>query len=127
MIDLMGKGARMNILTELADSRYYLLLVDSTPGLSGVDQMPICIRYCFKGNKCESFLGFFPITDHFEWNSYTSVSDLLRPLGVTIEDCRDQTYDNSPNILRNFEGVQAHIFMKIYLVFAYIAPDIRPI
>ncbi|CAH0730253.1 unnamed protein product, partial [Brenthis ino] len=51
IIEIMGKQIIKQIITEINndDTKYYSIMMDSTPDLSDDDQLAIVLRYCFRG------------------------------------------------------------------------------
>ncbi|GFX01216.1 zinc finger MYM-type protein 1 [Trichonephila clavipes] len=55
IIEIMGKQIIETITTHINnnDSKYYSIVMDSTPDLSHNDQLAIVLRYCFRGKVYE--------------------------------------------------------------------------
>ncbi|CAG5993067.1 unnamed protein product [Menidia menidia] len=69
-IELMGAKTKQAIADELQASKYYSIIVYSTPDLSHVDQLTFIFRFVSKeGSVVERFVGFEPITSHTESNA----------------------------------------------------------
>ncbi|GFS67119.1 zinc finger MYM-type protein 1 [Trichonephila clavipes] len=54
IIEIMGKQIIETITTHINnnDTKYYSIVMDSTPDLSYNDQLAIVLRYCFRGKVC---------------------------------------------------------------------------
>lgn len=100
------------ITNEIKISKYYSIIMDSTPDLSKVDQMAIVIRYCTKSDVQERLLKLEPIESHTGQSIYDVLEKFLLNVGLNIEDCRGQSYDNASNMSGKFKGLQAHVKCK---------------
>lgn len=100
------------IANEIKISKYYSIIMDSTPDLSKVDQMAIVIRYCTKSGVQERLLELKSIESHTGQSIYDVLEKFLSDVGLNIEDCRGQSYDNASNMSGKFKGLQAHVKCK---------------
>lgn len=72
--------------------------------ISHIDQITFIARYLSpEGNIEERFLEFLAITSHTGESLFKSV---LNELGIDINNCPGQCYDNTSNI---YKGVQSRI------------------
>lgn len=113
VIELMAQKVRQVICEELKQSKYYSLIVDSTPDMSHVDQLVLAVRYVLSsGEPCERFLTFIPSAGHSAEGMFKSVLNELENLQINIVDCRGQSYDNASNMSGVYNGLQAKIKTK---------------
>lgn len=64
-IAIIAEEARMIIVNAIRQSKYFSLIVDSTPDISHIDQLTVCARYVDDaGRAIERFLGFLANTGH---------------------------------------------------------------
>ena len=65
LIELLGKKIKHLILEKIKAAKYFCILLDSTPDVSHIDQMPLIVRYVIvdisEVQIKESFLNFFPL------------------------------------------------------------------
>lgn len=54
----------MKIISQIKDSGYYSLSVDSTPDSTHMDQLSVVIRYLKDGQPVERFLTFIELETH---------------------------------------------------------------
>ena len=113
-IRLMAKKVLSKITDEIKAAKYYVVSVDSTPDLAHVDQLALIIRYALyqdydHGVIQERFIQFIPIGNHGSEYLADIVIAELENLGISIEFCRGQTYDNAPNMAGCHTGLQARI------------------
>jgi len=56
----MSNKVKNAIFTQIKTSKYYSIIVDSTPDISHVDQLSFIVRYVNeKGNAMERFFRFY--------------------------------------------------------------------
>lgn len=108
-VDMMGQTVRKRVVEEVQRAKYYSLIVDSTPDIAHVDQLSVVLRYCLEGNVYERFLKFVPIESHTGEYLASTVLCLLEENGISLDNCRGQSYDNASNMSGKYKGLQAHI------------------
>lgn len=109
-IYILASEVRSKILGAIKNSKYFSLIVDSTPDVSHIDQLTIVVR-CVneKGIVVESFLTFLANVGHKGIDMVDAVVDFLKLSGLIILDCRGQSYDNASNMSGIYKGVQIRI------------------
>lgn len=106
----LAKEIRSIIVNEVKTSKYFSIIVDSSPDLAHMDQLSFVIRYVQEnGNPVERFLFFLPNTSHKAEELTKAILDTLLELGIPISNCRGQSYDNASNMSGIYTGVQARI------------------
>lgn len=108
-IEIIGKQTFAVVLAELKAARYHSLSVDSTPDVSHTDQLAFCVRYVKDEGPVERFLKFIPIVHHTSEYLCGIVMEFLEKYGVSLLDCRGQSYDNANNMAGAYSGLQARI------------------
>lgn len=109
-IVIMGDTVLQKVIEETKESKYYSLVIDSTPDIAHVDQLTLIVRYVKKdGEPVERFLKFLPNTGHKSEELTTAVLKTLETFGLDIKDCRGQSYDNAANMSGVYSGLQARI------------------
>lgn len=111
-IDLMAKQVQKTIINEVKLAKYFSISVDSTPDISHVDQLTFIIRYVKDCAPVERFLEFIPIKDHKSEYLAETILIFLEKHGISIKDCRGQSYDNASNMSGKYAGLQARIREK---------------
>jgi hypothetical protein len=109
LIGIMSLKVFDHIVNEIIKSKYFVIVVDSTPDLAHIDQLSIIIRYCLNGTVHERFLGFVSFHSHTGEALATTVLEFLKRSGIDIANCRAQTYDNAANMSGKYRGLQAQI------------------
>lgn len=64
-ITMMAHKVQTQIIDEVKKSKYYAIIIDSTPDISHVDQLSFILRYTLDcGKPIERFIEFIPNTGH---------------------------------------------------------------
>lgn len=109
-IHLMGERTKQAIVNEIKDSKYFSVIVDSTPDLAHVDQLTFIFRFVNQGGHVvERFLAFEPVDNHRGDSLAECVIAMVENLGLDLSNCRGQSYDNASNMSGKYNGVQAHL------------------
>lgn len=118
---LMGHKVLKQIGDEIRRAKYFSLIIDSTPDIAHVDQLTFVIRYVSEtGEPCERFLKFLPSVGHKAEEMFAAIASELKTLGLNIQDCRGQSYDNAANMSGIYNGLQAKIQRQA--PFAFFVP-----
>lgn len=119
LIELMGNHVKGTILNQIRESKYYSIILDCTRDVSRTEQMSLVLRYVniHSGLIEESFLGFLPVESTTGENLAKCVMDELESLGLDINDCRGQGYDNGSNMRGDYSGVKTRILSVNSLAF----------
>ena len=106
-ITILGLKIKEKIITEIKDSKYYGVSIDSTPDVSHTDQLTIIIRYLLSdGTVVERFLQFIPIERHDGRYLFDVLTNFLQQSGIDLSWCRSPSSDNSSNMSGIYSGVQ---------------------
>lgn len=111
-------NVRNQLLKDIRRSKYYGILVDSTPDLGHREQLSEVIRYVdidFTNKKVsikESFLGFLEIHAKDAASLERVLLDRLVSDSIPLADCRLQCYDNAAVMSGHISGLQQRICAK---------------
>lgn len=110
-IRLIGDNILELILAEVKKSKYFGIIVDSTPDLQHVDQLTFILRYVYPDNftAVERFLKFIPISSHKGKDLANVIMQYISDCGLDLGYCRSQSYDNAANMSGKYQGVQNRI------------------
>lgn len=109
-IHFLADEVRAVIKREIYGSKYFSLIVDSTPDISHTDQLTIVIRYVNEaGLSIERFFEFLPNTGHKGKDMESEVVEFLKNREIDIMNCRGQAYDNASNMSGKYNGLQSRI------------------
>ena len=120
MIELMGKRVMSVIVAEIQRAKYFSISVDSTPDIMHVDQLTVVIRYVLESGPVERFLKFIPMFSHTGSEIARIILEFLEENGLSIKNCRGQSYDNAATMSGKYNGVQAII--REHCSVAYYVP-----
>lgn len=111
MIQIMADIVLKQIVSEIHESQYFGVIVDSTPDITHTDQLCIVIRYVeSKTNEpVERFLKFVPIQSHAAEHLYDTLKAFFKKIGIELKYCRGQSYDNASNMAGKYSGLQARL------------------
>lgn len=109
IVEIMGKQVQKTIIDQINsnDTKYYAIIVDSTPDLAHTDQMAIIIRYCFEGQVFERFVTFIKIENHTSRTLFEKIKGFLNDMNLLLINIRGQSYDNAANMSGKYKGLQA--------------------
>uniref|UniRef100_A0A1B6CW98 DUF4371 domain-containing protein n=1 Tax=Clastoptera arizonana TaxID=38151 RepID=A0A1B6CW98_9HEMI len=121
-ISVMADCVLQTMTEEVKHSRYFAFIVDSTPDCSHTDQLAFVLRYvCIKDAKPkERLFKVLPGIGHTSSSLEDAVLSTVTELGLNIELCRGQSYDNAANMSGAYTGLQARI--KQHCPFAEFVP-----
>jgi len=109
-ISLMSKTVIDNIVIQIKKSKYFSIIVDSTPDNTKVDQLTIIIRYITDNSSIiERFVGFLKSVGHKGEDMETALIQRFTDLDINFKNCRGQSYDNASNMSGIYNGLQARI------------------
>lgn len=111
VISLVANKVRNEIIAEVKESKYFSIIVDSTPDVSHADELSFVLRYVpvNQSKAVERFLKFLPNVGHKSKDMYDTIVVALAAYGLNLEDCRGQSYDNAANMSGCYAGLQALI------------------
>lgn len=120
-ISLMSQKVMDEIMTEAKDSKYFGIVVDSTPDISHTDQLTFILRYVSKfGEPVERFLCFLPNVSHKSANIVEAILHIFTKHKLDGSNCRGQSYDNASNMSGIYSGTQTRI--KAHFPYAEFVP-----
>lgn len=106
----MASNVLSQIVTEIKKVKYFGLIVDSTPDITHVDQLPHVLRYVNEESDIlERFIKFQNIFSHTAESLTTNIVFLLEEFKINIKNCIGQSYDNASNMSGKYSGFRARI------------------
>ncbi|XP_059169366.1 zinc finger MYM-type protein 1-like [Physella acuta] len=115
-IELMASEVKKIIIAKLKLAKYFSIILDCTPDVSHKEQLSLIVRFV-DASDCdlkvvEHFMEFFIAENTTGKGLSELLLAALEKLGLDIDDCRGQGYDNGANMKGKHLGVQAHILRK---------------
>lgn len=106
----MGENVLSEIVIKIKLAKYFSISVYSTPDVAHIDHLTFIAQYLSaEGNIEQRFLECLPITSPIGETLFNSVMTVLNELGIDINSCRGQFYDNASKISGVYKGVQSRI------------------
>ncbi|KAF2879368.1 hypothetical protein ILUMI_26801 [Ignelater luminosus] len=97
-------------MEQLQKAKYFSFSVDSTPDITGVDQLSLIVKFVQdNAEPVERFLCFLPNTGHIAENMLLATMNTFKTLNIDIDNCRGQSYDKASNMSEQYNGLQANI------------------
>jgi hypothetical protein len=85
----MTKTVLENIVHEIKISKYFSIIVNSTPDILKVDQLTVAIRYILPDSlPVEHFLGFLSSVGHKAKYMELAILQIFSDLEIDIKSCR---------------------------------------
>lgn len=115
LISLLGEKIRHEIINLLKVSKYFSIILDSTPDISHQDQLTVVVRFVLLNNKSkrieirEHFLGFISISESTGQGLTNVLIHFLETHHINLGDLRGQGYDNGANMKGCNNGLQKKI------------------
>lgn len=110
LLEVMGNTVINTVLQEVRDSKYFSIIVDSTPDFSHTDQLSFILRYVQEsGEPKERFVEFLGNCGHKSKELAEVVFKFLNDHGLDIQNCRGQSFDNASNMSGTYSGLQARL------------------
>lgn len=118
LIAIIAAKVLKEILLSVKKSKYYAIIVDSTPDISRKEQVTLILRYVALKEKTneyeikESFIEFVEVTDKSGVGIADVIIQELERFELNVFDLRGQGYDNGANMEGKNVGVQRIILNK---------------
>uniref|UniRef100_A0A8C5N011 DUF4371 domain-containing protein n=1 Tax=Leptobrachium leishanense TaxID=445787 RepID=A0A8C5N011_9ANUR len=98
LIQITGKKILEVVINHVKRAKYYSVSVDSSEDASHIDQLTVVLRFLEGNQPVERFVTFLPSTGHKGEEMANALLTFLNDVGLTIQECRGQSYDNASNI-----------------------------
>ncbi|XP_054274622.1 52 kDa repressor of the inhibitor of the protein kinase-like [Macrosteles quadrilineatus] len=119
LICLLGSEVKKATIRKINKSKYFSVILDSTPDITHKDQISLTIRYVTEQDGIsgdvaveESFIGYKVAKE----STGEALSELLfaeiESCHLNMNDCRGQAYDNGANMAGVNKGVQARVLKE---------------
>lgn len=99
-----------HIIEEIKNSKYFGMIVNSTPDITCIDQLAIVLRYVnCDGQPVERFVKFQDIYGHTAEYLTITIVEIIENFDIDIKNCVGQSYDNASNMAGKYSGLQTRI------------------
>jgi hypothetical protein len=111
LIQLMASHVKSKIIARLLQNKYFSIILDCTRDISRVEQLSVILRFINKDTADieEHFVGFLAVEKTTAESLTNCIITELKQLGVPLQNCRGQGYDNGANMRGERSGVQRRL------------------
>nr|XP_027198316.1 zinc finger MYM-type protein 1-like [Dermatophagoides pteronyssinus] len=115
IIHLVSNAVKNRILEMVEKSKYFAVVLDTTPDCSHKEQLSIIIRFVHHDDDTnaasiqERFLGFIALDETTGTGLFNAITSCFQSLNLKIENLRAQSYDNAANMKGKKNGLQKKI------------------
>lgn len=112
LITLISHNILQHILKEIAEVKYFSVILDCTPDISKTEQITVIVRFVTYQDTVqvhEHFLGFSPVIDATGKGLTEFLLKFLNENNLNIQNLRGQGYDNGSNMRGKNSGVQKRV------------------
>lgn len=127
LIQILAEKIKENILSKVKQFKYYSIIMDSTPDINHREQISIVIRIVLMNSEKsmepsikEYFLTFINVNSTTGLNLSNILINQLNKYNLKLSNCRGQSYDNGPNMVSLYKGVQSRILQNNPRAFFYL-------
>ncbi|XP_050303834.1 zinc finger MYM-type protein 1-like [Anthonomus grandis grandis] len=111
LLQILSNEVLQSARDEISEAKFYSVLADETKDLSKKEQMAILIRYIYKLEIKEIFLGFIHCEKLDATSLFATIKNTLLKNGILLENCVGQAYNGASVMSGHLNGVQA-LFKK---------------
>jgi hypothetical protein len=107
----MASHVKSKIIARLLQNKYFSIILDCTRDISRVEQLSVILRFINKDTADieEHFVGFLAVEKTTAESLTNCIITELKQLGVPLQNCRGQGYDNGANMRGERSGVQRRL------------------
>ena len=113
LVQYMSDQVRHELLKLIKQAKYFVLIVDESRDASRTEQVSISLR--FVNSDCqveECFLCFEETSSTKSENLYRIITSNLEKWGLSLDNCRVQSYDGASNMAGETSGVQERVLQR---------------
>lgn len=121
IIETVGNYISSKIIAEVKQTRMFSVMADGAADTSNKENLSLVLRYVDSSkNIREEFVGYRLCGDETTGNAIrVLIINLVRDLGLTMDNCRGQSYDGAGNMAGRYVGASTliqHQFPKAIYV-----------
>ena len=109
LISLCAENIIEQILSMQKVAKYYALICDETKDISCVEQASLVLRYVIDDKPTERFMGYKPLGVTNAETITEMLKSFVSELGLSLFDCRGQSYDGAAVMSGKCSGVQTRL------------------
>lgn len=117
IIETVGNYISSKIIAEVKQTRMFSVMADGAADTSNKENLSLVLRYVDSSkNIREEFVGYRLCGDETTGNAIrVLIINLVRDLGLTMDNCRGQSYDGAGNMAGRYVGASTLIQHAIYV------------
>ncbi|XP_068703325.1 52 kDa repressor of the inhibitor of the protein kinase-like [Montipora foliosa] len=111
IIETVGNYISSKIIAEVKQSRMFSVMADEAADVSNKENLSLVLRYVDSSkNIREEFVGFYLCGEETTGNAIKElIINTVRDLGLTMDNCRGQSYDGAGNMAGRYVGASTLI------------------
>ena len=113
LIQMLASEIKNVIINNIKEVKYFSVILDCTPDASHQEQMTLilrCVDISTSPIKIEEyFLEFLEVDDTFRKSLFDELINVIKKLGLDVNDVKGQGYDNGSNMKGKHQGVQKRL------------------
>ena len=95
---------------ELAEAKYFAVMLGESTDISVKEQVSICFRYVSKDHSVhETFVGFYETAATDASTLFDITDDVFKRFELSISNCRGQCFDGASNVAGHVSDLQKRI------------------
>ena len=110
LIEDMALSVLRSYKQELAEAKYFAVMLDESTDISVKEQVSICFRYVSKDLSVhETFVGFYETAATDASTLFDITDDVFKRFELSILNCRGECFDGASNVAGHVSGLQKRI------------------
>ncbi|KAJ8031727.1 52 kDa repressor of the inhibitor of the protein kinase [Holothuria leucospilota] len=106
----MADAILRDIIKDIKQRHVYCIMVDETADISQIEQMSVCFHTVTESlEEEENFVGFYSLERCDAETIFIAMRDVLLRFGMSLQNCRTQSYDGAATFQGSLTGVARRI------------------
>ena len=110
LLGLMAQQLLREKSKEIRENDFFAIMADEYTDISNLEQLSICLKTVSDDLEIqEDFLGFYELNNIKSDSIVHAIKDVLLRSNLSLQSCRDQSYDGAINMMGEKSGVVTQI------------------